>query len=870
MTSGRNDLYSKLPAIYRVRDAENGYKLRALLSVIEEQADILDEDISRMYENWFIETCEDWVVPYIGDLLGYLPLHNTGMPAGRRSARDADRTRILIPRRDVANTIRYRRRKGTLALLELLAGDVADWPARAVEFYRVLGWTQAISHLHPGRGRTTDIHDVDILDRVDGPFDETAHTVDVRRIVSGRTPGRYNIPEAGVFACRLQSYPVTMTMAHHHDTVRRKPDQKKKPVHGNYTFSILGNDAPLYTRPERETDPRHIAEEINLPVPIRRRALEDRAGKKKEHRYRTVSPVYYGPEKSLAIWVLGWPPTRESMKGPPQLIPADRVIVADLSEWKYDIPKQYVAVDPVLGRIRFPAAARHPSRVFVRYHYGFSADIGGGEYSRPIPGPDLKHISGLHARDLKNTEQFAAKLAAAEEGTDPVSGYILGRLSDDTKKELTITGSPELAVLLARDLTALLADQAFYSPERFGNIAMDSAELLGLLDQKPGSDGTVRRNRLLLEAAYPQFIPRSFLMYRVGTGQEYTEIPDAISAWYNDGPVHAVIEITDSGVYSNTRPISITLEPYQSLYVRAADAKRPVIRLLDLEPSAADFFSISGGEGSRLVLDGLLITGRGIRISGPENAKGVGGSTEDLCEVVIRHCTLVPGWSIDSGSCPEYGGEPSIELERTRTQLYIEKSITGSITVAADAVRAEPNRIRIRDSIVDATRSHLDAISTPEYSIAHAALSFERCTVIGNVSVHSIRHAENSIFTGEMMVARTQEGCMRFCYVPDGSRTPRKYQCMPDSLIAEPGKTDEEKAADLQRVRPSFTSRCYGKPGYCQLAIDCPMEIREGAEDESEMGVFHDLYQPQREANLRLRLVEYTPAGMESGIIFVN
>jgi hypothetical protein len=36
------------------------------------------------------------------------------------------------------------------------------------------------------------------------------------------------------------------------------------------------------------------------------------------------------------------------------------------------------------------------------------------------------------------------------------------------------------------------------------------------------------------------------------------------------------------------------------------------------------------------------------------------------------------------------------------------------------------------------------------------------------------------------------------------------------------------------------------------------------------MGAFHDLYQPQREASLRARLEEYTPAGTDVGIIFVN
>ena len=72
------------------------------------------------------------------------------------------------------------------------------------------------------------------------------------------------------------------------------------------------------------------------------------------------------------------------------------------------------------------------------------------------------------------------------------------------------------------------------------------------------------------------------------------------------------------------------------------------------------------------------------------------------------------------------------------------------------------------------------------------------------------------------------------------------------------------------RVEPQFNSTRYGTPTYCQLADACADEIRRGADDESEMGVFHDLYQPQRATNLRTRLDEYTPAGMEAGLIYAS
>jgi hypothetical protein len=78
----RERLYDLLPAIYRIRDAEEGEVLRALLSVIEEEMQALEQDIARLYEDLFIETCDEWVIPYIGDLLGVHDVHPLSARAG--------------------------------------------------------------------------------------------------------------------------------------------------------------------------------------------------------------------------------------------------------------------------------------------------------------------------------------------------------------------------------------------------------------------------------------------------------------------------------------------------------------------------------------------------------------------------------------------------------------------------------------------------------------------------------------------------------------------------------------------------------------------------------------------------------------------
>src|SRR3712207_666007 len=126
-------LYGLLPAVYRIRDAERGEPLRALLSVIAGQVAVIEEDLEQLYDDQFIETCSEWAVPYIGDLVGVSGLF----------ARDDS---PWSNRAQVANALRYRRRKGTATVLEQLARDVTNWPARAVEFFELLSTTQYVNH----------------------------------------------------------------------------------------------------------------------------------------------------------------------------------------------------------------------------------------------------------------------------------------------------------------------------------------------------------------------------------------------------------------------------------------------------------------------------------------------------------------------------------------------------------------------------------------------------------------------------------------------------------------------------------------------------------------------------------------------------
>ncbi|SFM49877.1 hypothetical protein [Nitrosomonas communis] len=650
-------------------------------------------------------------------------------------------------------------------MLELLANDIAGWPARAVEYYKLLSWTQALNHLHLERGRTVDLRNNHQLELLNSPFDQLTHTVDVRRINSQHTIGRHNIPSIGMFVWRLKSYSVTQSPAY----------CVEAEGHHCFTFSVLGNDAPLFVKPKPETDPTHIADEFNLPVPMRRNALAAH----KDH--------LYGVNNSFYIEIGIKDGKSEDIK----LIPLPyKIISADLSGWQYHPHLGTVAVDPVLGRITFSPQQAPKNGIWVSYRYGFSANMGGGEYDRQL----------FRQTDFK---VFSVK-----------------------------------------------------------------------------QDGPLKT------------------------------ITEAIKQWVETKPAHGIIEINDSREY--VEPIKIEFaDGHKSLQLRAANGKRPMIRLIDWRTSQPDALIISGKVGEHFTMDGVMITGRAVQLDG------------DLKHVTIRHATLVPGWSLDCNCQPQCITEPSLEIFSPRVCVVIEHCILGSIQInptlpesneelepythlsedeemqtyilenvvqraqcegVEREIRLDPIRLCISDSIVDATSSDQEAIGGPDCPIGYAVLTIIRSTVFGKIQVHAIELSENCIFDGLITVARRQYGCLRFSFIIPGSRTPSRYMCQPDlvesaieeslrkqaKLLPTASEIEAAKYCERIRVKPQFNSIRYGTPTYCQLALNCAREIKRGADDESEMGVFHDLFQPQREANLRTRLDEYIPAGSDVSIIFAS
>ncbi|ANH80396.1 hypothetical protein A8C56_04825 [Niabella ginsenosidivorans] len=345
MSFDKEALFKLLPAFNRMRDQKIGNSLlpagspegasidgplKALLGLISEQIAVLEENLDQLYDDQFIETCAEWVVPYIGELVG------------TRSLIDFPEA-PFSQRAQVANTIGYRRRKGTASIIEELARDVTGWTANVVEYFQLLATTQYLNHLRPGNLSVSPLRNWEQLEYIHTPFDKLTRTADTRNI--SLKQGKYNIPNIGIFLWRIDDYSVTHAPAYKVDNLR-------------YKFDALGKDVQLYNHSAPEKEITHLADSLNVPAPLNRLIT---------HYYRDQ---YYGVDKS--IFVFG----------------VNDVSICNLSDatdgtgnW-VNMPDGKVAVDPVLGRIAFPAALAPAEKVYVNYFYGSGYTIGGGEYTR--------------------------------------------------------------------------------------------------------------------------------------------------------------------------------------------------------------------------------------------------------------------------------------------------------------------------------------------------------------------------------------------------------------------------------------------------------------------------------------------------------
>jgi hypothetical protein len=832
-TYDATELRSLLPAVYLLRDARDDGSpgpLGALLDVVAEQLGVLLDDIRQSYDDHFVETADPWVLPYLGDLVGIVTQDDT--------------------RAYVANVVRYRRRKGTAAVLEQLARDMTGWDARAVEMFQHVATTQRLAHPRPENRSFASLRDAVALESVGTAFDPLARNADVRRIASGR--GRYNVPNVALFVWRLAARPCTDVPAVRLDARR-------------WSLSPLGDDVALVTLPEAEDEIEHLAELRNVPWPLSRRYLD------------ATLAEHYGTSVRLAVG---------------DDVPVERVRVCDLSDWsRMPTEPGTVALDPMLGRV---ALADDPGDAVVRatFHVVAAGRLGGGEYARPA-------VATADATVVR-VPGDAATVTAALALLPPAGGAV--EIEDNGRyAETPAVAVADGATVVVRaaagrgPVLALGGDLAVTAGER-SSFALDGLRVTGGTVRVTGAPDVVSLRHCTLVpglALGPDRTPS-----RPDAPSLVVDAPPAVVTLDHcvTGPVlvtnATAVEVRDGVVDAprrrapGTAPhvlVSGSLVAYgppasPAPRLRARFAGRPdaEVALASVPATAAEAATLLGDAlgvpvvlaGERLVvLADVTFTSSGddptaaaLHLLAPEAYGAVatlGGRLGDLALGPARALDVLLGEAapqrVELASDPATPDDAAAALGTALGDDAFVSVHDGALLVVPSAASG----VAFTEAPDDAATLAALRLATPRHAIAgdlHALraappVRLDAATVVGAVSTREADLVSNSLLTAPLVARRRQVGCVRYSLLPEGSRTPRQHECAPAG------------------TRADFVSLRYGDPAYCRLHRACPDAVRRGADDGGELGAYHELGEPIREDRLRERLDEFLRFSMEAGVL---
>ena len=696
-------IWEWIPEVYRSEDgaAIHPDVLRSLIEVLGPSLAASRRSVDRLWEDQFAEFADDWALPYIGNLVG-TRLVSALNRRGRRA--------------DVARTVFYRRRKGTVTVLALLARDIAGWDSFVVESFRRLGRTPhrldpplaGSGAVHIGRvthtppGGFADLRRTRGGDLVDGPFDEYSHTTDVRQLRGFK--GRYNIPKLNIHLFRRQAFPIRFAT----------------PVDlgaSRYTLDPSGRDIDLFRPSHHDSDEcihpvewqivaplpcrllgeaRYLPELADIPAPVQPK-LASIVGLvfENEARLKAMVRTLLTPAEFTASIsaILAASITVDSPKfnllpdprppgggslvsgavavgfGADQTEPRvgrERVLPANLVDWGSTLtadPDRVLALDPQRGRLLLTQALAGGAQLFIPLHHtGLFGDLGASTYSR---------------RDTVVTTGVTNLPDGGIANPGPVTGFLI-----------PATGVQQFTT------------SKTYQPDSPVGGVVDNVE------------------QLMLQAADPERPYIRLTPELNGTRWTFRAKPKPPG-----NPALRTLII--DGLWIGMRPGNLA----QQIVAGSDVPATPVATVVALEG----------------VFD----------------------------QVIVRNCTLDPGGerarTIPTAVLPI----PVVQLETDGQlqKLIIERSIVGPLRELVTTVDpCSGAEIIIRESVVQSIDPAVPAIET-----RIASLDIQRSTVFGDIVVNRIEASE-TLVQGKVTVTDNQHGCFRFSAADTGSSLPRQFR----------------------------------------------------------------------------------------------
>ncbi|WP_426610536.1 hypothetical protein [Bradyrhizobium sp. McL0616] len=822
-------LWTLLPAVYRAEDTtEFGAKgpLRELADRIGGTAAELRRGMDRLWEDQSIETCDDWVIPYIAELV------DTRLILGL----DARGQRL-----DVANTIDYRRRKGTLSVLEQIASDISGWDAKAIEFFRRLARTRhgLDPAIGPAATATSDLGQLQRAEGLIGPvtrtpiggfadlrnvdgarqsrtaFDEFFHTADTR--AGQGLYGWQNIPHLGVFVWRLLSLavgPVTPV------AVQNCPNW--------WCFDPTGRDIPLFAAPRTAAafgDSWVPPVEGQLPGPISQALLN-------ADLTNGAAGLRLYPNALCVFEQLGI--------SPPDIEPIEPTLPLKASA---------LQLRPERGRL-FYSTSPPAEALVTTYHYGFPSLIGAGPYDRrgqafapSTPPPALAFTGG--GAELTAVLPRAGTIMVTDSLTyDGVSDLtVTGALtiaSGNNQRPLIRLGAAKPWIITGGSANAVLnLDGLFISGQDIVLTGQFASVTITCSTLDPGNAATASVSDA------PTSSPLLPLFQVSADGRDlrptHLWITGEINTLTIDRCVLGPVRTVTPGAVETMTISNSTLQAIRTSDLGAivADEVKDSIRLLRVLQLGLDPVS------QRLrTLDPSIATLLGPPANPPLSAPPPPPGAEGA--LLTKLNTLIAGLSLYDAAT--FAG---VSLSAA-TQRNLAAARSGQ---AAPAL----NRLLLEDAFP------LELADTA-LAFGDGTLILSRCTVLGRAQAHRLSASE-CILHELCVTDDLQDGCTRFSAWATGSRIPRPYECV-----------------QIRQLAPLFTSTDFGQPAYAQLRAMADAQIispttpsttplntiSAGAADGSEMGAFARDKNPIRAQALLLKLQEFMPANLTPVIVDVT
>lgn len=891
----RVELYRRLPEIYRIKDEDlpelfldegqpvPARQLLKYLEPIEEMFSAIHENIESLYHDLFIEYCDEWVIPYIGDLVG--TSHITGDEWTLRA--------------DVADTILLRRRKGTLGAIELLTYILTKWGVHAVELFENMAWNQHLNHQRPDgggsppyslstvrpatprRGGTVSLRDPSLLAQLNTPFDPFAHLADVQPHEIGQV--RYNLPNLAIYLWRLEDYRLEVT----------KPIVEVIAPTTGITHIVRVNidPTPVNTTLYGEYVKLPANSPAGRPVTLFNTNQLDIFAKKQRKE---------SGENNLAD-IAPWVSTTDQVPAP---IPRARVSDADIAE-DYDnslkdppsLPLRYFTDGSFTAPQDYLSVESYDP-AFLRVNDLKTLDIADVGLQLHLPEPEFageiwphtKYVAPANPRNWtirgENLQAWELELNPPlknkEIAIDPIRGRIVIGVDSLTRAKalednmlITYTYGAVGAVgahpvsypTLKKDFDVKKTPTVLYRDVVFRDPAKQLEDVL---------KDTLKKVRDEIAAG--------------------DEPPPAIVIEIKDSRVHPLdisvlintTDATDPKDRLTENGISILLRC--PLIIRAADNQRPVIELA--RPLAFRPAKVSGTaaeqpkidaqiEAMFVRLEGLYLARKnhvpppasGAYLDGPSLITRVA-----LSRLELVNCTLDPG-GFRMHIC-EAGKERAKRVEaidlrndfgfadpaergkfKQTPEIIIQRSISGAVFIDEDY------RLCLEDSIVESIPVTLGGSVFP-FAIANAtdpgnefacSTIIRNVTILGGVMAYTI-DGSGGIFAGGLQAFNQQTGCLKYCYFADDSATGGAKNRLPQNFACVNGKD----------ARLIFTSDFFGQPGYCQLSLECDRRILEEGVGSDQMGAFNFLEEAHKWRNLQIRFREFMPVGIRPLLIPVT